>query len=302
MRRTSGLLLFAWWSAVATPAPAFAQVEPLGEGAFLFRAGAHRSLFLVDDEGVIVTDPINAEVASDYRAAIRAITDAPVRYVVYSHYHWDRVAGGEVFAREGAEFVAQQRCAQRFVDNPNPAVVTPDVTFAERLDVTVGDRTLELHYFGPSHGDCLTVFVARPSNLLQAVDLVNPPRASFPADPLGAYIRPHNLRQFFARVQRLIADEGIDAVVASAVLEDDPGEGGASPPVGPASIVGDQARFWDEVYEATRIAGEQGNVGIDSFVKMETVDQAVFEPYGRYSEARLRLLMRRINGWQDMGR
>jgi glyoxylase-like metal-dependent hydrolase (beta-lactamase superfamily II) len=296
--------LFAWWWLIAAAAPALADVEPLADGAYLYRAGDHRSLFLVDEQGVIVTDPLGADIAPGYRAAIRALTDAPVRYVVYSHYHWDRVAGGRVFKDEGAEFVAHERCAQRFRDNPNPAVVAPDTTFTDRLDVTVGDTTLELHYFGPSHGDCLTAFVARPAKLLQLVDLVNPPRASFPADPNSAYIRPHNLRQYFARVLELVEAAGIEEVVASAAfaIKRDGAEPLTSPTLGPASIVRDQARFWDDVYDAVQTAIEQDNVGIDSFVRMNTVDQSVFERYAGYSEDRLRMLMRRVKGWYDMGR
>lgn len=283
-------------------ATAFGQVEQLADGVFLFRAGAHRSLFLVDDDGVIVTDPINADVAADYLAAIRDITAAPIRYVVYSHYHWDRVSGAQPFVDEGAKIVAQERCAQRFVDNPNPNIIAPDITFAERYDVTVGDQVLALYYYGPSHGDCLTVFLAPHANLVQIVDLVNPPSAAFPADPLAAHIRPHNLREFFARVEALVASEDIERVAASAATYAT-GDGDiALPPSGPASLVGDQAGFWDQVYEATRIAGEEGNVGLDSYTKMETVDLEVFEPYGGYSVRKLKMIMRRINGWQDMGR
>lgn len=293
--RKAWILLFAWWWMFASATLTAAPVERLAEGVYVFRAGEQRSLFLVADDGVIVTDPINAEAAADYRAAIRQVTAAPVRYVVYSHYHWDRVSGGQIFKQEGAEFVAQERCAQRFRDNPNPAVVEPDITFTDRLDVTVGDQTLELYYFGPSHGDCLTVFLASPANLLQVVDLVNPPVASFPPDPNVPYIRPHNLRQFFARVERLIVDRSIDEIVASRSR-------GEESLRGPASIVGEQARFWASVYAAVDRAIAQGNVGIDSFVRMKTVDQSVFEPYAGYSEADLRFIMRRISGWHDMGR
>lgn len=293
--RSIGLTLFAWWYIALASASALAQVEPLGEGAFLFRAGEHRSLFLVDDRGVIVTDPINADVAAEYRTAISRITDAPVRYVVYSHYHWDRVSGAQVFSDAGAKVVAQERCALRFRDNPNPAVVEPDITFGERLDLVVGDTTLELHYLGPSHGDCLTVFVAQPAGLLQAVDVVNPPEATFPVDPNVPYIRPHNLRQFFGRLEQLIAAESIEEIVASHARA-------AAPVRAPASVVGDQARFWDKVYAAVGHAIENDNVGIDSFVRMKTVDQTVFEAYDGYSEADLRFVMRRISGWHDMGR
>jgi glyoxylase-like metal-dependent hydrolase (beta-lactamase superfamily II) len=276
---------------------ALSEVVPLGDGAYLFQSGEHRSLFLVDDAGVIVTDPLNSAAAKDYLAAVRRITDAPVRYVVYSHYHWNRVAGGRVFGDEGATFVAQDRCAQRFRDNPNPQVVMPGVTFDERLDVTVGNTTLELHYFGPSHGDCLTVFVARPAGLLQVVDLVNPPAASFPSDPHVPYIRPHNLLAFFTAVARLVETRGIDRVVASTT-------GGVvtSAPDAPASIVADQLSFWQAVYSAVDVAIEGGHVGIDSFVDMRTVDLDSFRSYAGYSENDLRFIMRRVTGWHDMGR
>jgi len=46
----------------------------------------------------------------------------------------------------------------------------------------------------------------------------------------------------------------------------------------------------------------EGNVGIDSFVRMRTVDLTIFEPYAGYSEADLRFIMRRISGWHVMGR
>ena len=60
-------------------------VEQIGEGAFLFTHDNERSLFLVDTEGVIVTDPLGIDAAPSYKRAIAAITDAPVKYVVYSH-------------------------------------------------------------------------------------------------------------------------------------------------------------------------------------------------------------------------
>lgn len=43
-----------------------------------------RSMFLVGDEGVIATDPLNVEAATIYRQEIEKITDKPFRYVAYS--------------------------------------------------------------------------------------------------------------------------------------------------------------------------------------------------------------------------
>ena len=280
------------------------DVERLGDGTFLYRSGDQRSLFLVTDDGVIVTDPINATAARSYRTAISAITDQPVKFVVYSHYHWDRVAGAEIFKDEGAQIIAQEKCAQRFVDNPNPEVVNPDITFADHYEVALGGKSLDLYYFGPSHGECLTVFLAKPANLLQIVDLVNPPHAAFPMDPNVPYIKPHNLQRFFALVVALVAEQGVTEVIASRVTEmpDKEGRMQASAPTAPASIIYDQAKFWSEIHNAVEVAKAEGNVGIDSFVRLKTIDLTPFKSYAGYEEQNLPIIMRRFVGFYDMGR
>ena len=278
--------------------------EEIADGVYTFRFDDQRSLFLVGDQGVIVTDPLNAVAAAAYRDAIAEITDQPIKYVVYSHYHWDRVSGAQLFKNAGAEIVAQERCADRFRVNPNPDVVMPDITFSAEHSITVGDKSLDLFYFGPSHGDCLTVFVANPANLLQIVELVNPPRASFPSDPLGSYMRPHNLRRFFRDLEFLANERGIETVIASSAILVDDGRGGRqlSAATGPASIIKDQAMFWEAIYNAVDIAEAEGNVGIDSFVKLETIDLEPFKLYDGYNKEDLPIIMRRFVGFYDMGR
>jgi len=273
--------------------------EKVADGVYLFRSGTQRSLFLVGETGVIVTDPLNGAAAA-YRASISDVTDLPVKYVVYSHYHWDRVAGGKIFRDEGASFIAQERCAQRFRANPNPAVVMPDITFSERLDVGVGDMTLQLYYFGPSHGDCLTVFLVEPAKLMQVVDIINPPRASFPVDRNVPYIKPHNLRQFFRAVENLAADRDVRSILASRAGP--AADAAVIPLTGPVTLIRDQAVFWNHIYSAVERAREQGQVGIDSFVKMEAIDLDTFKPYAGYEPMDLPIIMRRFVGFSDMGR
>jgi len=279
-------------------------VEIIGDGVFLYRSGDQRSLFMVTGDGVIVTAPINAEVAKTYREAIATITDQPVKYVVYSHYHWNRIAGARIFKDEGAEIIAQEQCVERFKVNPNDAVLMPDISFSDRYEVSLGGKSLELYYFGPSHGDCLTVFLARPANLVQIVELVNPPRATFPADPNVPYVKPHNLRQFFAAVEALVAENGVQQIVASTVTTEVDAQGAErmSPPVGPVSVITDQAKFWDAVYSEVEKARAEGNVGLDSFVRLKGIDLTKFEPYDNYKPEDLPVIMRRFVGYYDMGR
>ncbi|MDP8923278.1 MAG: hypothetical protein M3O34_10445 [Chloroflexota bacterium] len=77
-----------------------AELTRIAEDVYVYRSQNHQSIFIVTDEGVIATDPIgqaNPRSPQLYRAAIAAVTDQPVRYVVYSHDHQDHNEGGYVF-------------------------------------------------------------------------------------------------------------------------------------------------------------------------------------------------------------
>ena len=122
--------------ALAVPLPALAQQPPLFEtkritdNVYLFRYGGHQSMFVVTPDGVIATDPIaqrRPEAATTYLAEIRRITPAPIKYVVYSHHHYDHIAGGKPFKDAGATFIAHMNAKTRLEALRNPEVVIPDI-------------------------------------------------------------------------------------------------------------------------------------------------------------------------------
>jgi glyoxylase-like metal-dependent hydrolase (beta-lactamase superfamily II) len=67
------------------------------------------SLFVIGDDGVIVVDAqSNAAATRETLAALRALTDKPVRFVVNTHWHDDHCIGNQVYAESfpGVQFVA----------------------------------------------------------------------------------------------------------------------------------------------------------------------------------------------------
>ena len=88
----------------------FTEVTQITDDLYMFRFWVYRTIFLVTDDGVIVADPINPKAAGMLMEEIRKITDQPIKYVIYSHEHWDHAAGGQVFKDAGAEFIAQENC------------------------------------------------------------------------------------------------------------------------------------------------------------------------------------------------
>src|SRR5688572_14255508 len=64
----------------------------------------HYTVFLVTPEGIIMSDPINRDFARWLKGEFATRFKVPVRYVLYTHSHWDHASGGVVFA-DTAEFV-----------------------------------------------------------------------------------------------------------------------------------------------------------------------------------------------------
>ena len=54
------------------------SVKNIGDGLYVFRWWVYRNIFIVTDDGVIVTDPINPKAANLLLGEIRKITDKPV--------------------------------------------------------------------------------------------------------------------------------------------------------------------------------------------------------------------------------
>ena len=79
-------------------------IELINGGVYTATNNNHRTVFLVTPEGIVLADPINADFSRWLKAELATRFKVPVRYVVYSHHHWDHASGGEVFA-DTARFV-----------------------------------------------------------------------------------------------------------------------------------------------------------------------------------------------------
>ena len=160
------------------------DITEIGPGYYSFRYTGARNVFLITKAGVIVTDPIEPEAAKILRAEIRKLTDKPVKYVVYSHNHWDHILGGKIFKDEGATFISHANCVPRFNDMPNSELVMPDRTFrGDHYDLRLGERTLHLRWLGANHGDCLIVMTPDHVNIPFIVDLASPGGMPLPMIP-----------------------------------------------------------------------------------------------------------------------
>ena len=142
------------------------------------------SLVMVTDEGVIIGDPVNQGHSVAMLEAIRSVTDQPIKYVIYSHNHWDHTSGGQVFKDEGATILSHIDAREWLLENLNPNVVVADEVWEGNFkEISLSDKTLELHHFGASHGEGMTVFYLPEEKIVFVVDIVTPKRLAFTIMP-----------------------------------------------------------------------------------------------------------------------
>src|SRR2546423_7133117 len=177
--RTAGLATLAVAAFTATAQaqqqPTFAATKVEGtENVYIFRYVGHQSMFIVTPQGVIATDPIGLRrpAAKAYIEEIQKITKATIKYVIYSHSHFDHIAGGQPFKDLGAVFVAHKNAKARIEALQRPDVVVPDEVVDTERTITLGDTTLELIYVGKNHSDSTLVMRLPKKKIIFTVDWI----------------------------------------------------------------------------------------------------------------------------------
>ena len=121
-------------------------------------------------DGVLIVDSQFAPLTDKILAAVRAISDKPIRYLVNTHVHGDHTGGNENFGKQGTLILAREVVRQR-LQNPRPgangttprpaaAVALPVITFEQPVKIHLNGEDVELVPVRPAHtdGDLLVRF------------------------------------------------------------------------------------------------------------------------------------------------
>lgn len=130
----------------------------------------HSGLVLVTDEGALVIDTALTCTTEWLRDEIQERFGVGIAYVVYTHAHFDHIAGSQILQDEGTIVVAQRNAIKRIVDEKLPVAI-PDRVFDREMTITLGGETVELHHIAPSHSNNMTLVHFPAQRALQCTDI-----------------------------------------------------------------------------------------------------------------------------------
>ncbi|MEO5890403.1 MAG: MBL fold metallo-hydrolase [Ferruginibacter sp.] len=178
------LILFT--SALRVSAQNFDSVEikinKLTDKIFMLEGEGGNIGVLAGSDGIVLIDDQFAPLSEKIKAALKTISDKPVRFVVNSHFHGDHSGGNEKFGGEGAIIVAQENSRLRmtsdqFMTTLNnqtkaaPYDALPKVTFTESVTLHLNGETVQVFHVKNAHTDGDAIIYFKESNVFHAGDV-----------------------------------------------------------------------------------------------------------------------------------
>jgi glyoxylase-like metal-dependent hydrolase (beta-lactamase superfamily II) len=190
--------------------------------------------FVVTDEGVVVIDTLGSPALGEaLLAAIRSVTDKPVKRVILTHYHADHFYGLAAFRKAGADIwahsaareyfyngEAERRRAQRARDLfPWVSETMPLIQADRWLDgdtsFTLGGKRFEIQHFGPAHSREDVVVIVPDEGVVFSGDILFTGRIPFVGEA--------DSKAWLGRIEHLIALKPRLMVTGHGAVSKDPG-------------------------------------------------------------------------------
>ena len=155
------------------------QVAPgiymlVGEGGNIGVSAGADGVFMIDDQFAPLTGKITAAVA--------ALSDQPVRFLVNTHWHYDHSGGNENLGNQGVLIMAHDNVYERMsrdteiaafntVVPASPKVALPVITFNDNVTFHLNGEEIRVVHYRNSHTDGDSVIHFRNANVVHTGDI-----------------------------------------------------------------------------------------------------------------------------------
>ena len=161
------------------------KTTDLGNNTWMLEGQGGNITVAVGTDGIIMVDGQFAPLSDKIKAAIKAISPLPIKYLINTHYHGDHTGGNENFAKDGVTVVAHDNLRVRLAAGTiqgltgnkiasRPAEALPKQTyFGGSITLEVGGRKAVLTYVANAHTDGDTWVYFPDANVLCTGDTSN---------------------------------------------------------------------------------------------------------------------------------
>ena len=132
----------------------------------------------VGEDGIVLVDDQFAPLAPKIRAALKGISDKPIKFVLNTHFHGDHTGGNSQFGTE-ATIIAHENVRERLKNGGTvggsqvpaaPKEALPVVTFNDRATVHVNGEDIRAIHFPNGHTDGDSVIFFTQSKVVHMGD------------------------------------------------------------------------------------------------------------------------------------
>lgn len=132
----------------------------------------------VGEDGIVIVDDEFLPLAEKIEAALKGITDKPVKFVLNTHWHGDHTGGNPHFG-EKAPIIAQENVRKRLKEGaqtrfgpvpPAPKAALPVITFEDKVAVHLNGEDIRAIHFPHGHTDGDSVIFFTQSNVVHMGD------------------------------------------------------------------------------------------------------------------------------------
>jgi glyoxylase-like metal-dependent hydrolase (beta-lactamase superfamily II) len=161
------------------------KVTKVAGSVYMLEGGGGNIGASVGDDGIVVVDDQYAPLADKIQAALKGITDKPIRFIINTHYHEDHTGGNAYFQKQ-APIIAQDNVRKRlenggtagvgpggavhFEAKPQPKEALPIITFDHDVTVHLNGEDIRALYFPAGHTDGDSVIFFPKSNVVHMGD------------------------------------------------------------------------------------------------------------------------------------
>jgi len=187
MREISAALLLLAMAVVVAQDRDFSKVQikvsKVAGSVYMLEGAGGNIGASVGEDGIVVVDDQYAPLADKIQAALKGITDRPVRFIINTHYHSDHTGGNEFFQKQ-APIIAHDNVRKRLETGstagnggsvkmemkPSPQAALPIITFDHDVTVHLNGEDIRALHVPAGHTDGDSVIYFPKSNVVHMGD------------------------------------------------------------------------------------------------------------------------------------